>query len=416
MTLSIPDMLMMRQKDIELEFAAIVNQFPVYALQQCGWLNQSIIVDERVRKYWGAMRGGLDGAMDDDAAMSVSMQAALESDIGSELSRWGRGLDMNAAPQAYAQEISRRAYLTKVGSIQGDLWRKLQASDDIGIRELIAEIAEYGTQGAPSSMPYLMDLHEEFVKLANDGQRSIPTFITPLDQSIGGMERKTLTVLAGRPSMGKSALGMQIARNVANSGKHVIFFSLEMSSIGLWARIACPLAKVQWRDVLANRLNLDQQRELREQSKKIAEQLKDTLTIIDTRQTTESIWRTVAVNKPDLLVLDNFHYVKTKGEKENKRQGAICESLHDLAKGYDIPVLLLVQLNRGVEKQQDKRPQMADLRDSGEIEETADNILMLYREGYYNPTSVPLAKDPTELWLRKFRNGPAGIPLDLLFQ
>src|SRR4030065_2946992 len=108
MTLSIPDMLMMRQKDIELEFEAIVIQFPVYALQQCGWLNPAIISDEQVRKYWGAMRDRLDAAMDDDAAMSVSMQAALESDIASELPRWGRGVDMNATPQAYAQEISRR--------------------------------------------------------------------------------------------------------------------------------------------------------------------------------------------------------------------------------------------------------------------------------------------------------------------
>ena len=283
MTVSIPDMLLMNQRDIELEFAAVVNEYPSYAIQQCGWLSPAIIVDEQVRKYWGAMRDKMDPNMDDDAAMSVSMQAALESGITTELHRWSRGLITNATPMAYAQEISRRAYLTKVGSIQGDLWRLLQAGNDIGIRELIEQVSEYGTQGAPSSMPYLLDIHEEFVKLANDGQRSVPTFITPLDHSLGGLERKTMTVLAGRTSMGKSALAMQIARNVAKNGKSVIFFSLEMSSIGLWARIACPLAKVQWRDVLANRLNMDQQRNLREQSLRVAEQLKDTLTIIDTR-------------------------------------------------------------------------------------------------------------------------------------
>ena len=123
----------------------------------------------------------------------------------------------------------------------------------------------------------------------------------------------------------------------------------------------------------------------------------------------------MAVNKPDLIIVDHLRYVKDKGENENKRQGAICEGLHDLAKAYDIPVLLLVQLNRDVEKLADKRPQMKDLRDSGEIEETADNILMLYRESYYKPPDVPTAKDLTELWIRKFRNGPAGGKVELMF-
>jgi len=115
-------------------------------------------------------------------------------------------------------------------------------------------------------------------------------------------------------------------------------------------------------------------------------------------------------------VVDHLRFVKDKGENENKRQGLICEGLHDLAKAYDLAVLLLVQLNRDVEKRtSDRHPQLSDLRDSGEIEETADNVLMIYRDSYYNPPTVPTDKDKTELSVKKFRNGPTGMRIDLLF-
>jgi replicative DNA helicase len=166
---------------------------------------------------------------------------------------------------------------------------------------------------------------------------------------------------------------------------------------------------------LSNRITNEQKANLKKFSHEIADRLGNNLSIIDTRQTTESIWRTVASNKPDLLVIDHLRYVKDKGENENKRQGLICEGLHDLAKSYDLAVLLLVQLNRGVEHQTDKHPQLSDLRDSGEIEETADNVLMIYRDSYYNPPQIKIDKDPTEVWVKKFRNGPTGIRIDLLF-
>jgi replicative DNA helicase len=409
------EVLALSQKEVEREFAAVVNKYPLYALQQCGWLAPALILDTMVGKYWGIIRDRLEANMDDDTAMSVSMQAALESGLNTELQEWARRLDFNATPQAYAQEISRRAYITKVASLQGDLWKRLQASDDIGIRELITEIAEYGNNGAPSSMPLLSDIHERLIKLVNDGQRSVETFIPPIDVAIGGLERQTETVLAARPSMGKTALGLQIARNVAESGKRVIFFSLEMSAVSLWARVACPLAGVTWRDVLANKITSDQKSKLSKCSHDIAKRLENNLIILDNRQTTESIWRTVSTIKPDLIVVDHLRYVKDKGENENKRQGLICEGLHDLAKSHDLAVLLLVQLNRGVEKMVDKRPQLSDLRDSGEIEETADNVLMIYRDSYYNTPAVQSDKDKTEVWVKKFRNGPTGVCINLLF-
>ena len=130
----------------------------------------------------------------------------------------------------------------------------LQANNDIGIKEKIAKMVNYGLSGAPAETANLGDVGTRFNALVDAGQRCIETGIPPLDVMIGGLERQTEVVLSARPSMGKTALGLQIARNVAASGKKVIFFSLEMSAVSLWARVACPLASVSWRDVLANKL------------------------------------------------------------------------------------------------------------------------------------------------------------------
>ena len=171
------DLLALSQKEIEREFAAAVSRFPLYALQQCGWLKSHLILDEQVRKYWQIVTDNLEMTMDDDAAMSVVTRASLESGINGDITAWDRRLDFNATPQAYANEISRRSYLTKASSLLPDLWKRLQASDDTGVKELITEISDYGNDGAPSNMPILTDIHEKFIRLANDGQRSIETFI-----------------------------------------------------------------------------------------------------------------------------------------------------------------------------------------------------------------------------------------------
>jgi replicative DNA helicase len=215
--------------------------------------------------------------------------------------------------------------------------------------------------------------------------------------------------------MGKTALALQIARNIAISGSKVLFFSLEMSAVSLWARMACPS---EWRDFLAGKLSDIRRHDIANQSDDLATQLEH-LHIVDNRQTSETIWRTVASSSPDIVIIDHLRFIKDQGENENKRQGKISETLHDLAKAFDIPVFCLVQLNRGVETRgaSDRRPQLSDLRDSGEIEENADNVWMLYRESYYNTNgNVPTpTKDETELWIRKFRNGPPNIKVGLQF-
>jgi len=262
-------------------------------------------------------------------------------------------------------------------------------------------------------MPTAAQVAEKFITRVNDGNRSVMTWIGNLDHALGGLERQTLTVLAARPSMGKTALSLQIARNVAQNGGKALVFSLEMSDVSLWARMACPVVDVDWRDVRSGRISDIKRGELIRSAKDLVERYGDRLLISDTWHTTETIWRTVASERPDLVVVDHLRLVKDEAQSEVKRLGMITERLKDMSKAYGCATLLNAQLSRKVEERSDKRPILADLRDSGEIEENADIIIMVYRDDYYTYNTG--ANSETELLIRKFRDGPANIQVNLMF-
>lgn len=403
------------QHEVERQFAAISLLYPLYTIRECAWLESALFTDSVIHRYWRLFKDRVNTEMTDDEADSVALQCALESDAIGEINEWARRLPPTPMPQAYANELGRRAYLTHVSARMGELWKAISNNDDAKVIEINRELSEGYQINAPAvTAP---DIHERFVKIIREGNRSLHTHIPNLDIGTGGLEKQCLTILAGRPGMGKTALGLQIGRNIADSGRRVDIFSLEMSDISLWARMACPLAGVSWRDFLAGKLNADNYQELDHESEKLSRRYSDTLYIHDGPHKIEDIWRTAAAGNSEAIIIDHLRLIKDRqqGENENKRQGRISELLHDLSKAFDIPVLCLVQLNRSVEQTGDKRPQLSDLRDSGEIEENADNVWMLYREGYYNPPTDKSTIQETELWIRKFRNGPAGGVVRLYF-
>jgi len=409
------DLQVAAQREIEYMFAACANLYPVYTVQQCGWLNPAIISDPSVRSFWTKMVDRLNVGMADDRADAITLQAALETDITQELTRYARTLPDHATPNAFAVEIDRRSYLTRITAALPGLWKSLQAGDDLTVKRMIDELKDANV-ASPSDFVSMEDIDAEFTQIVDNGGQSLPTYIGPLDLATSGTEKKTVTVIAGRPGMGKTALGLQIARNNVSAGKRVIFYSLEMSAIGLWARMACPMVPVQWRDVLAGKVSAEQKSKLKAASATLKEQYAGKLVIADGRHTTESVWRGVASTRPDLVVIDHLRYLAdhVQGEKEVKRMGRMCSNLHDMSKQLDLPVILLAQLNRGLESQNDKRPELKDLRDSGEIEEEADNVWMLYRPDYYKPEFSGLTGQ-AELWVRKYRNGPSNILVNLSF-
>jgi len=221
------------------------------------------------------------------------------------------------------------------------------------------------------------------------GPAGLATGFPSIDDRLGGLEDGTLNVLAGRPGMGKSALGVQIAVNVARQGVGVCVISLEMSARELGRRILASLSGVPVSTIKTGHMNqwqagrmLQASQELRGLPLTIEDGGGLTMAQVDIR--VRAAHRRHGVG---LVVLDHLHIVKPEAADERNggtwAVGKISRSLKVLAKRHRIPVLALAQLSRGVEGRDDKRPVLSDLRQAGDIEQDADTVSFVYRPEYY---------------------------------
>lgn len=228
-----------------------------------------------------------------------------------------------------------------------------------------------------------------------------------LDSIMGGMRGGDLVVIAGRPSQGKTALALSIARSVAGQGKHVAFFSLEMSREALAERLVCAEATIEGRLVRVRSLA---ESEWNRAWPAISRMAALPIWIDDDGGVTTSEMRArarrVAVEQGlDLVIVDYLGLVKDRGDRNTTRAqqvGHMAQQLKIMARELDVPVILLSQLNRNVEQRQDKVPTLSDLRESGEIEQVADTVILVH-----NATGKP-DSGPRELIVAKQRNGPTG--------
>jgi replicative DNA helicase len=244
------------------------------------------------------------------------------------------------------------------------------------------------------------------------GITGVPTGFTELDQRTAGMQPGDLIVVAGRPSMGKTAFALNVAEQVAlPCALPVVIFSMEMSGQSLSQRMLSSLARVDAHKLRTGRLNDEEWSTLTEgmermQAAKIHIDESAALTALEVRARARRLKR--EYSKLGLVIVDYLQLMATKG-KENRATevGDISRAMKQLAKELDCPVMLLSQLNRDVEKRHDRRPMMQDLRESGAIEQDADVILFLYREEVYRPDDEE-AKGRAEVIIGKQRNGPIG--------
>lgn len=242
-------------------------------------------------------------------------------------------------------------------------------------------------------------------------QSCLPTGFPALDAVLGGgLAIPGLTTLAARPSVGKTAVGLAIASNVARSGGRVLYISLEMSSDQLWARL------------LASRTGISatqlQSGDIREGStwtlinRGVTELAGEPLMIWDKPCTMDDIeLRTRSASPLDLLVVDHVGIVRNNRGDTRQPYVIATEKSHrlqQLAKATGVPVLMLCQLNRGVEGRENKRPRMSDLRDTGAFEEDSDAVLLLSREDYYTHTAKPWDHQTMEINVAKNRHGEVG--------
>ena len=263
----------------------------------------------------------------------------------------------------------------------------------------------------PRSIDRLHQLAESGSKLLGSS-----TGFKAIDNKLQGLQDGDLIVVAGRPSMGKTAFAMNVAENVLvendeNTGA-VLVFSLEMPAESLTTRLLSGMSRLDQQDVRSGKLDNKQVTQVVEQSKRLRElplYIDDSslLSPMELRARARRINRQEP-NGLSLIVVDYLQLMQIPGSIENRvnQISEISRSLKSLAKELNVPVIALSQLNRAVEQRTDKRPMMADLRDSGAIEQDADVILFIYRDEVYNEDSEQGNK--AEIIIGKQRNGPIG--------
>ena len=250
------------------------------------------------------------------------------------------------------------------------------------------------------------------MSLKEGGLTGITTGYDGLDNLLSGLQPADLVLLAARPSMGKTALGVNIATNAAIQGKcKVAIFSLEMSSMQLSQRIIASLSKVDLQKIISGNIeDPEEWTRIANASGALAEldlYIDDTASIPLSELRAKC--RRMKMEKGlDLVMIDYLQLMETHERTENRQQeiSAISRGLKALAKEINCPVLALSQLSRNLESRKDKRPMLSDLRESGAIEQDADVVMFIYREDYYDDESEK--GNIAEIQIAKHRNGPTG--------
>jgi replicative DNA helicase len=248
---------------------------------------------------------------------------------------------------------------------------------------------------------------DETIKMATLAMQSdqgivgVPTGLSDLDEKLGGLHKSDLIILAGRPSMGKTALATNIAFNASKNilsrqeKSCVAFFSLEMSSEQLSTRILSEQARIRSDDIRRGKVTEDEINRYIETSRNIYDLplYIDETPAISIAALSNRARRIKRLNGLSLIVVDYIQLMRssntTKNEGRVQEISEITQGLKALAKELSVPVLALSQLSRAVEQRDDKQPQLADLRESGSIEQDADVVMFVYREAYYLERKQP---------------------------
>ena len=269
---------------------------------------------------------------------------------------------------------------------------------------LLFDLAEKGSFN--SSLVKFDEAMKQTIEMASaaykneEGIVGVPTGLRDLDDKLGGLHQSDLIIIAGRPSMGKTSLATNIAFNAAQklqeSGKKssIAFFSLEMSSEQLSTRIISEQARISSNDIRRGRISDDQFDKFLETSKNISELplYIDETPAISIAALSNRARRVKRLFGLDMIVVDYIQLMRgTTFNKDGRVQeiSQITQGLKAIAKELSVPVVALSQLSRQVEQRDDHKPQLADLRESGSIEQDADVVMFVYREGYYLQRKEP---------------------------
>ena len=317
----------------------------------------------------------------------------------------------------YSQIIKEKALLRRLTELGRELVNKAH-KDNVSIEELlesaekqILAVAGKTTQKGFEQISKV--LRESFERinymLNNPGKQSgVPSKLVDLDKVLNGFQKTDLILLAARPSMGKTALALNIGTNAAKEGKIVAIFSLEMSKSQLGIRLLSSASRVNSHYLNTGNISDDDLTKVVDALKELSEYemyIDDTagIGLLEMRSKVRRIKHDHGL---DMIIIDYLQLMQG-GRAENRQQeiSEISRGLKALARELNVPILALSQLSRSVELRAEKKPQLSDLRESGSLEQDADIVMFLYRDEYYNRDDTS-NQNIAELIIAKNRNGP----------
>ncbi len=338
----------------------------------------------------------------------------------------------DAAPTAanaeYYAKIVRekgmvRSLIHASNEILRDAYDQAQPAEELlgSAEHKIFEIANKGVAGQTFTISQVLtEAYDRIDKRAmGEAAAGLPTGFVDLDEKTAGLHNQELVILAARPSVGKTAISLNIVRHIVVEEKKSVFFvSLEMARVELAERLLCCQAKVDSHKLRRNMIGADDMERLI----RAGDELRRAKLFIDDSPA-QGMLRIAANSRRlklreniGLVVIDYLQLIEPENRRDPRQEQVAQTSrrLKFLAKELDIPVIALAQVNRGSEDRQDHRPRLSDLRESGSIEQDADTVLMLHRPELYEPGQH---EGTVEIIIAKQRNGPTGeITLTFLKQ
>lgn len=353
-------------------------------------------------------------------SLGVSQDAGGKAYIGEIVKNTGTSFNV----ESYAKIVRERSVLRQLISVSHEIGESAYQPKGTPAKEILDEaerkifkIAEQQSTGTgPQALgPLLKAAIEKIEYLYSNDQAitGVSTGFTKLDEMTSGLQKSDLIIVAARPSMGKTTFAMNLVENVLLAGNPVLVFSMEMPASSIVSRMFASLGRIDQTRVQTGKL---QEEDWPRIASTISMLKEHKLFIDDTPAQTPTELRARARRvarecggQLGLIMVDYLQLMRVPSLAENRvaEISEISRSLKTLAKEMQCPVVALSQLNRDLEKRQDKRPMPSDLRESGAIEQDADLIMFIYRDEVYNKDSAE-NKGLAEIIIGKQRNGPIG--------
>ncbi len=298
-----------------------------------------------------------------------------------------------------------------------------------GAEKLLFDVTEQRVSSQPISIHTFLDETFRQIESDEDLTTGIPTGFTELNEMTGGFQFGDLIIVAARPSMGKTALGLSMIEAIGidendREGFSAVFFSLEMSKMQVAQRMLCSRGRVNMNHLRKGQLAADEIGRLQDAASEMRNRsifIDDTpgMSVMEVRAKSR---RLKMLHDIQIIFVDYLQLMFDKASRESRQQeiSAISRGLKALGRELNVPVVAMAQLNRQVEGRSSNRPRMSDLRESGAIEQDADVVMLLHREEYYldkgkeAPDKLSEVKGKAEIIIDKQRNGPTGV-VDLHF-